>query len=46
MVYRKAASVGSVGSAPSVDGSELGDVSDLDPSLLESGEDSDVEFER
>ncbi|KHJ81722.1 hypothetical protein OESDEN_18590, partial [Oesophagostomum dentatum] len=34
--YRKAPSVGSVGSAPSVDGSELGDLSDLDPSLLES----------
>ncbi|KAL6737831.1 hypothetical protein Aduo_011442 [Ancylostoma duodenale] len=41
--YRKAPSLGS---ASSVDGSELGDLSDCELSLLESDEDSDKEFER
>ncbi|RCN48322.1 NAF1 domain protein [Ancylostoma caninum] len=41
--YRKAPSLGS---ASSVDGSEFGDLSDCELSLLESEEDSDKEFER
>ncbi|VDN30424.1 unnamed protein product [Cylicostephanus goldi] len=42
--FRKAPSLGSA--ASSTDGSEFGDLSDCDLSLLDSAENSDQEFER